>query len=241
MKIRPASPALGLLLASLLAGCGGGGSSSDAGIPSTTSYAVGAAYRNFVSATKDITASGTGSDGNRYTFRLQQQPLAAAAFPVTGATASVVRQTVTLTGPGSSGGSSVNTYYDTGTFAPLGSFDPATGACSRVTGYTALPATANIGATGALSTDVDLSTCSTAAAQTGSTDTRWSLEGARGTDGTSFALLCQSATLAATATSPSSAISICIEISTDGTLGNRLRFYTRISNTPLFELTATNY
>jgi len=241
MKMRPASPALGLLLASLLAGCGGGGSGGDAGIPSTTNYAVASAYRNFASASFDITATGTGSDSNRYTVRVQQERLSDAAFPVTGNTARVIRQTLTVSAAGRTATTAGNQYFDAVTLAPLGSYVPETGECTRTTGYTPLPAVANVGANGALGTESDLAACSPTAAVTDTTNTRWSLEAARGADGGSFALLCQGSEAVASANSPSGAVSICIEIATDGSLGNRLRFFTRIANSPLFELTATNY
>ena len=237
MKTHTLNVVAVLLAAAALGGCGGGGG-SDAGLSLSTPYAVAAGYRNLLGATRDVTLTGPGSDGDPYSVRITLQPIAGAVFPVGNVSAARTRQVLTLTNTRTRVTNSITAdgYYDAATATPIGSVDDM-GSCTRINSFKALPASATVGTSDTLSTEVDLASCTAGAAETASLSNRWSLEA--GTGG--FALLCQNTNIPASSTAPTTLFSVCFEIAADGSLGNRARFYTKISTLPLFELTATNY
>ena len=220
-----------LAAATLVSGCGGGG--GDAGIPGTAQYAVQSAYRNLLNATATWSVTGTGSDAAAYRIDLGLRPATAAVFAVTGATGSVSEQFQRLVRNGAVlGEGTTRVFFNAGTLALLGS-DEGDGTCSVATGNTALPMTATIGASGALTSDNDLAACSAGAAVIGSSTTTWSLEAESG-----FALLCLNVALRNAAGASDGSGAQCIEIASDGALGARVRM--RIDFTG-FSLTARNY
>ena len=215
----------------VVAGCGGGG--GDAGIPGTAQYAVQSAYRNLLNATATWSVSGTGSDAAAYRIDLGLRPAAAAVFAVTGATGSVSEQFQRLVRNGAVlAEGTTRVYFNAGTLALLGS-DDGDGTCGVATGNTALPTTATIGASGALTSDNELAACSAGAAVTGSSTTTWSLEAESG-----FALLCLNVALRNAAGASDGTGAQCIEIAGDGSLGARVRMRLDFSG---FSLTARNY
>ena len=215
----------------IVAGCGGGG--GDAGIPGTTQFAVQSAYRNLLNATATWSLTGIGSDAAAYRIDLGLRPAAAAVFAVTGTTGSVSEQFQRLVRNGSVlGEGTTRVYFNASTLALLGS-DDGDGTCSVVTVNTALPMTATIGASGALTSANDLAACSAGAAVVGSSTTTWSLEAESG-----FALLCQNAVLRNAAGATDGTGAQCIEIAADGSLGARMRMRLDVGS---FSLTARNY
>lgn len=215
----------------IVAGCGGGG--GDAGIPGTTQYAVQTAWRNLLNATATWSLTGTGSDAATYRIDLGLRRAAAAVFAVTGATGAVSEQFQRLVRNGSVlGEGTTRVFFNADTLALLGS-DDGDGTCSVATSNTALPTTATIGASGALTSDNDLAGCSAGAAVLGSTTTTWSLEAESG-----FALLCQNAVLRNAAGATDGTGAQCIEIAADGSLGMRMRMRFDFSG---LSLTARNY
>ena len=242
MKMTAAKP-LGLtLLVSLLAACGGGGG-GDSGLSVSTPYAVGQGYANLLAANRSWTTTGVGSDGRTYTFTLQTQRLADAAFPLTGVTAARVRQTSTVTASSPSpvnSPSTTDSYYSLSTGLLIGTYSPDDGSCSRVTASTALPAQATAGGTGPLTTEAELNGCTSTSAQTATTTSTWSLVAAASANGGAFALLCENASIVGSGTVTSGTAAYCVEIGTDGSLGSRAKLTINVPSLP-FSLTATNY
>ena len=224
-----------LLVAAILAGCGGGG--SDAGVPGTASYAVAAANHNWLTSGGQWTTTGRGSDGQNYSLTFSSQPLANGVFALTGATTARTQQSLTFAVVGGQSiTSGVVQYFNAATDALIGDFDAGEGSCSRTDTNGVLPATAAIGAGGTLYTESLLASCNPTAAVVSADTVTWSLENDGG-----VILMCQnSVSPEAAGTTSSGTVGLCVEINGAGALGSRARVSVSLPGLP-FSLTTRNY
>lgn len=198
--------------AAMLSACGGGG--GDAAPAST--YAVNAALGHLLVSGGSWTMNGTAS-GQTFTLTVAFAPAPAGPFPVNGAMSAQSLQTITLVSGGTSSTGTETIYFDASTHAFFGL--QADGACSVVTANTALPATAAIGASGAIFSESDLDGCTGSSAVLGSTANTWSL-----VSDTGAVLLCWDLAAKDAAGTANGSESLCVEIAADGTLGSKARF-----------------
>ncbi|MEO6745393.1 MAG: hypothetical protein ABIN08_12990 [Caldimonas sp.] len=199
----------------LLAACGGNGDPTPVTPPA---YAADIAQRHLLTGGGSWAMSGTGPTGQAFTITMTFAPLLDAAFPISGAVASLSRQTFTLTQEGTTtdvGGPTF--YFDKSTLSIVGT-DNGDGTCSVATSSAALPSSAAAGANGSLVTRSELNFCASSAGSVGITTTRWSIETDAG-----IALLCWNSTVTDAIGSVIETDSRCVEIGTDGSLGRRAR------------------
>lgn len=224
--------ALSVGLIALLVGCGGGGGYADPG-PGAAPYDLPTAYRHLLTTAANWSVSGAGSDGANYRIDVSVQPRPPAVFPVSGVTGAVsdtfqrlVRNgTVLVEG-------TTRSFYNTTTLASIGT-DEGDGSCTVATSNTALPATAQVGATGAFASHNELASCQPGSAVTGSSTTTWSLETDAG-----YTFLCLHTALRDAAGASAGTGAQCVEIAANGTPGTRARVNVNI---PGFGLVARNY
>lgn len=145
-----------LLLAGLtlvLAGCGGGGSSTPAApVASTTAFPLNAGYRAFVQAGSTASFAISGTCGGTATQTVSATG-AATTFEGAPATPTTVTQQLSLTGctPASIATTFTN-YISPTTFIPLGSVTPGTEYVVAQATPAALPTTVKVGDTAAVVT-----------------------------------------------------------------------------------------
>ena len=181
--------------------------------------------------------SGSASDGSGFNVEVSFTPLADGVFPLTGAPAAREQQTASgsLAGNMLSKINSVS-YFNPGNDALIGDTNSGDGSCGRVTSNTALPASALVGASGPLSSDTALTSCSPDASPASTNTTAWSLETDRG-----VTLLClNTSTVDLRTPSDSGTVSYCVETAPDGTLGDRARISISLLDGS-FSLVARNY
>jgi hypothetical protein len=215
MRIR-LSQAATIATALCMAGCGGGGGGSDPP-PPPGHYAVGAALGHLLKDGGSWTMVGSGPGGQPTTIGVAFVPATPGPFTQTGATGARTFETTTVSASGASASGTATFYFDASSLAFQGiDFE---GQCSLVTSNTAVPASADPGASGALFDESDFDNCAGGTSATGTTANTWSLEA----DG-DVMLLCwnQLAHDLLGVTTGNGAF--CIEVGTDGTLGSRARY-----------------
>lgn len=217
--------ALAVSASLILAACGGGGSNSP--VTETPQFAVNAAQRQFLTGAGSWSLNGA-ANGQAFTINLTHEALPAGVFAVTGATAARSRQTVTLLQAGVTTDTNAVTYYFDGVNLSMLGSDNGDTTCSVATGSTALPATAAVGATGAMYADTDLTGCSSGAATAGTTQTTWSLEPDSG-----VVLLCWNQTARDMAGAVLGQLSTCIETSSAGVLSSKARVTVTVPGFPV--------
>ncbi len=196
----------------LMSACGGGGDDPQ---PAST-YAVDAALGHLLVNGGAWTMNGT-ANGQPFVLTLTFAPAPSGAFPVNGAMSAQSVQTITVATGGATSSGAETIYFDAPSHAFLGL--QADGACSVVTANTALPATAAVGAGGAIFSESDLDGCIGTSAVLGSTANNWSL-----VSDTGAVLLCWSLAAKDAAGTSNGSESLCVEIAADGTLGAKARF-----------------
>lgn len=205
-----------MLVASALAGCGGGGDA-----PPPANYNVAKAWQNLLTATRSWVGNGTDSGGTNYELAYAVAPGPVSVFPRTGTSGPRTDVTVTININGlpqpffpflSYG------FYDAATFAPFGWQNVTVPSCSTQVAGPALPGAAAIGASGAFYTETEYEDCAPGAAATGTSVVTWSLESDSG-----YPLFCSNATTRDLANAVVGTGSLCFEVATDGTLGSRFR------------------
>lgn len=224
---KPSSWLLSAATAIVLSACGGGGSDTPA---APTTYAVNAALGHLLVTGGSWPMTGT-ANGQSFTLTIAFAPAAAGPFPVNGAMSAQSLQTITLVSGGSSSGGTQTVYFDATTHAFFGL--QADGTCSVATANTALPATAAVGASGAIFSESDLDGCAGTSTVLGTTANTWSL-----VSDTGVALLCWDSDAKDSAGTPNGTESICFETAADGTLGSKARFALNASG---LAITARNF
>lgn len=190
----------------LLAACGGG-SSEDAG--NTNSYDLDDAItRNVQTGLQVSGLTATNGAGTSFTLSFRYLPQADAVFE--GASRRAVRQTLTISGGGSTETTGGTLYYSTAPYTDVGSVGDD-GSYSITTSTGRLPTAARVGSSGPLSTDISYTSSSktTILATTVST---WALEA----DTERTALACQVAVITETGSSSSDTVKLCWRINTAG-------------------------
>jgi hypothetical protein len=230
---------IGALAIATLAACGGGGGSSGGPPPSSASFDVNAGWRNVLTITRTWTVSGVASDGKTYTLAIGTAPGPGSTFPVTGAAAARADVSVLLSEGGTTVNSGVNqTFFDPVTYLVVGtrnSINTPGGAvisCSVATSASVPPASATIGASGALDTLDELDGCLPTSAKVGTSTSTWSLETEAGIN-----YLCLNSTVRDLNNALFATESDCLEIATNGTLGAHARITVAQGS---FTLTARN-
>ena len=198
----------------LLAACGGGGGDDT---PLPTSYAARMAWAQLLSAQRAWTLTGTGPNAQAFTITLAFAPIADAPFPVSGAAAKRMQETVTVASAGQTSAVTQTIYLDRTSLAFIG-FD-AEGACSVATSNAELPLSTPAGASGPVFSLSDLDGCTSGAIAAGTTTSTWSLEVDSGVP-----LLCWNLTSKDLAGVQNGSTSTCVEITANGSLGSRARF-----------------
>jgi hypothetical protein len=207
---RP-SGLLSLAAALLLAACGGGGDTQPAG-----PYAVNTALGHLLVSGGSWTMSGP-AGGQPFTLTLAFTPAPAGVFPVNGVFAAQSLQTITVVAAGQTNSGTETIYFDATTRIFFGL--QADGACSVATANTPLPATATVGTSGPIFTELDLDGCTGASLAVGTTTGTWSL-----VSDTGVTLLCWDQTAKDPGGTVNGMESLCIETAADGTLGGKARF-----------------
>jgi hypothetical protein len=199
-----------------MAGCGGGGGGSDAS-PPPGHYAVGAALGHLLREGGSWTMVGSGPGGQAMTIGVAMAPSTPGPFMLTGASSARSFETTTLSASGASGSGAATFYFDASSLAFLGiDFE---GQCSVVTSNTAVPVSADTGASGALFDESDFDNCAGGASAAGSTANAWSLEA----DG-DVVLLCWKQVARDLLGASTGNGAFCVEVSADGTLGSKARY-----------------
>ncbi|HUG23570.1 hypothetical protein [Piscinibacter sp.] len=215
-----------VVLAAALAGCGGGGSSSgDGGFkPPGDDVDARAAWENLLTTTRTWVVSGVASDGFSYTASISVAPGSALAFPVTGNTAARSIASIVLTRGAATVDSRIaETFFDAATGFVVGlrhSIDGVGTFCSPAASAAVPPDAAANGSSGALFTIDELDGCLVSSAKIGSATQTWSVEFESETGITFF---CTNATERTLSGSVIATESDCIEVSADGSLGNKAR------------------
>lgn len=173
---------LAVLATAALTACGGGGGSAG-GSETPSNVNVQAAWANLMGQSHSWALSGTatvtGYDPMNASATLMFTPQANAPFPVTDATAKVMRNdiSVTIQGPGGTAtNSDMALWYlspDDGHY--LGSVS-GSGSCVVTAAYEALPTTARVGSGGLISRWTEYESCGAGAAQVSTGTTTWVLE-----------------------------------------------------------------
>lgn len=149
----------GMLVASLLAGCGGGGDGAPAGAtptaPATTN--VGAAVRALVRSPHSYALQGSASTGTRLTGNLSTAPGGTLSHQSLNFDSSSLTLSVSGGGPPSS--TTLVLWYFPGTVNLRFSTDSADHTCNNYTATTTLPASAVLGASGAYFTGTQYPGC----------------------------------------------------------------------------------
>jgi hypothetical protein len=230
---RIAAATVALAALTVLTACGGG--DDDAGLPLNTPYAVQEANRQLLVTGGSWSATGRGTDNRIYRLSMTIQPLANGVFPVTGVNARRASQTLTLTADGVAPVVAVDTlYFALDSEARIGARHDDN-VCSVATGNFNLPTTAVAGGTGNLYTDSSLASCAPNAAVTGSSTVRWSL-----TREVGFTMFCTLANVVDNIGDGSGTVDLCVEITPDGTLRNRVQLGVQLTELG-FGLNARNF
>lgn len=179
---RWAVPCTALLLA--LSGCGGGGGGPEP--PGDVEYAVASAVSAFVQAPHVYDLAGA-LDGVTFTVRYSFTPEGSATFEGRAATTAIER--MALAANGQTDTTTLRSYFGVSPYRPYGAVDLGDGGYSVFTLTTDLPATARIGQSGTLGSEVDYAD-STKAVVTGTATIGWSLEA----DTATTALFCVNVT-----------------------------------------------
>lgn len=207
---------LATLVATLLvAACGGRGGNGE---PAPTPYSVRMAWAQLLAAPHSWTMTGTDANAQAFTLTLAFTPIADGPFPGTGAMAKRTEATLTVVWAGQSSTSALTIYLDQLNLSIIGT--ETEGSCSVATSNTALPESALIGASGAIFALSDLDSCQNHDVALGTTTSTWSLEIDSG-----VGLLCWNLTFEGYGGVPIGTASTCVEISADGNLGTRARFF----------------
>jgi hypothetical protein len=230
---RSFKSALSAAALAILVSCGGGGEGPF--IPSLSdSYNVGKIFFLLLTGSGSWTVSGTGSDGAIYDVTISFSPDSDAFFPLTGLPGARSNQTVTIRRNGVVLITATeNTFYDRNTLAIQGT-SRNDGSCSLVSSAATPPANATPGAGGALDTSTDYTACATLSPVAGSTSRTWSIE----TENIITVFFCSNETNKNVANQVIATESICLQMSRDGSLGDKARF-TR-TGPGNFSLTARN-
>jgi len=195
-----------LVAAVLISGCGGGGGSDE------PTYNAAAAWQALVAppGVRDLIANGSSGAVN-YRLQLTFTPLGTAVFPrgSVNSNRTDVRTQITANNVTDS---SITEFYYTGAGQVIGARDPDT--CSTV--VTTLPPTAaRLGDSGALETQTDFATCSTADTTVVSRNTsRWEIRSIESRPFFCYRVTYQNAS----GTSTGEAEETCVQVATDGAL-----------------------
>jgi hypothetical protein len=198
-----------------LAACGGGGGDT----PAPTSYAALAAQRHLLTEAGSWTMTGAVAGGSSYTVNLAFAPQSAQAFAIGGVVASRSKQTITVTQDGTLlPGIELTHYFDAANLAFIGT-DNGDGTCSVATANAALPSDARPGDKEVFVTESERNLCADGSGVVGTTTIGWSLEADTG-----IVLLCWTSTAQdAVGAAVDAAVSSCVEIDADGSLGSKAR------------------
>ena len=216
MKTNQRILGVAVLLASVLAGCGGGGDSAPA-----ANYDVAKAWQNYLTGTHSWAASGTGSEGKSYALTYEVAPGPVSVFPRTGANGARADVTSTIR---------VNgvlqpffpflgyVFYNAASYGVFGWQAVTVPSCSTDVAGPALPTAAAVGTGGAFYVETEYADCVPGSAATGTTVATWSLELDSG-----YPLFCMNSTERDLAGIVAGTGALCFEVAADGTLGRRFR------------------
>jgi hypothetical protein len=217
-RVRKA--ALAAITSAAVTACGGGGG-SDAFFPTPRdTYNASRVILLLLTGSGRWTTTGVGSDGAVYEITVTFKPDSNAFFPLTGLPAERSTQTITIKRNGVVIATTDETsFFDRQSLAVQGT-TRSDGSCSQVTSSSAstVPSSAQAGSGGALDTADDRTTCSTASPVTGTTSRSWSLDN----EGLTV-FFCNKETNRDAAATFIASEEICLQISSDGSLGNKAR------------------
>lgn len=220
MRLRSfAHPLAALALATLLAGCGGGGDSGNSGfIPPTTDFAAQQAWKNLLTTGGTWVVSGT-VQGSAVVATLTVAAAGTKTFPVNNVDYSVTNFSSNLKVGGVDQGTSLTEYFRDASFQIQRVRTTFNGAPACGSGSAqGLPSiAAKVNAQGRLVTVAELSSCTSAATPTGATEiAKWSIGFDRG-----VVFLCLNSDSRDSAGQAQGTEQDCVEINEAGGLGTR--------------------